>query len=62
MPLDVRSSSGYAAMIRLLIFAYISSYHLNKSKKVEDIKADMDRLGLAYALIVVEQFRQYDQF
>ena len=28
------------------------------SKKVEEIKADMDRLGLAYALLVAEQFRQ----
>lgn len=31
------------------------------SKKVEDIKADMDRLGLAYALLVAEKFRQYDK-
>lgn len=31
------------------------------SKKAEEIKADMDRLGLAYALLVAEQFRQYDK-
>ncbi len=30
-------------------------------KKVEDIKADMDRLGLAYALLLAEQFKHYDQ-
>lgn len=30
-------------------------------KRVEEIKADMDRLGLAYALLVAEQFKQYDQ-
>lgn len=31
------------------------------SKTVEDIKADMDRLGLAYALLMAEQFRHHDQ-
>lgn len=31
------------------------------SKQVEEIKADMDRLGLAYALLVADQFKQYDQ-
>lgn len=30
-------------------------------KRFEDIKADMNRLGLAYALLVAEQFKQYDQ-
>lgn len=31
------------------------------SKKAEEIKAEMDRLGLAYALLVTDQFKQYDQ-
>lgn len=31
------------------------------SKQVEEIKADMDRLGLACALLVADQFKQYDQ-
>lgn len=30
-------------------------------KDVAEMKADMDRLGIAYVLSIADQFKQYDQ-
>ncbi len=41
--------------------SFLKDEALIPSKKFEDIKTDMDRLGLAYTLLVAKQFRHYNQ-